>query len=419
MEIALLIEPGGNMQKINQWILAFCFVAGLFSHTAAAENTLTGTHLLDSLGKNLPRLAQRKSHRARNPFKIGDLHTFKTFNFSNKKWEETPARLLKTGENICLYLEEGREVDDKILDSLVKEFDARIYPTTARYFGSEARPGVDGDNRLTVLLMDIRDDSETTGVYTSGYFNRADCYLPGEIPADSDLQTNSREMLYADINPSDITSSEFFSTIAHELQHLVHFYQDAKEYDWLNEGCSQMAPWLCGYGHPRQISAWQKTPDNSLLAWAPWQQVANYGQVYLWTYYVMNRFCRDEQERVQFFRQLVADPEQGMLSYDKLFKARGTSFSALFNNFCITSFVNRSQVDPANLSFGEDLAGFQLPATAFVESLPTTIRNNVSIWGADLVKVALAKNYTELKVSFAGDLNTLRMSPRCWPAMYL
>lgn len=395
------------MQKAKYFFIAILLVSSLVSSSFAAAPVLTGTHLLDSMGKNLPRPAQRKAQRTSSRFQTGDLHSFKTFNFASKVWEETPARLLMTGENICLYLEEGREVDTKVLEALVKEFDTKIYPTTAKYFGNEARPGIDNDNRITILLMDIRDDSETTGTYTSGYFNRADCYLPGEIPAGSDLQTNCREMLYADINPSDITSSDFFSTITHELQHLIHFYHDSQEYDWLNEGCSQMAPWLCGYGHPRQISAWQKNPDNSLLAWAPWQLVANYGQVYLWSYYVMNCFCGNDEERVQFFRQLVADTDQGMASYDKLLKARGTTFDALFNNFCITSFLNRKGLDPALLSFGAGLPDFQLPAVSFVENLPTEIRNNVSIWGADLVKVALASNYEEIRVDLAGDLNTL------------
>ncbi|HQB84801.1 MAG TPA: hypothetical protein PLR50_14990, partial [Candidatus Rifleibacterium sp.] len=121
----------------------------------------------------------------------------------------------------------------------------------------------------------------------------------------------------------------------------------------------------------------------------------------------MNKFCTDADERAKFFRELVADQDQGMASYDKLFKARGTTFEALFNNFCISSFINRRDVKPALLSFGEDLAGFQLPATTFIERLPTMYRNQVSIWGADLIKVAIQSNVAEIKVGFAGDLNSL------------
>ena len=151
------------MQKINQLIVAIILVAGIFSGASASEPTLTGTHLLDSMGRNLPALQKKQVRRTRNNFQIGDLHNFKTFNFASKKWEETPARLVKAGENICLYLEEGQTVEEAILDGLIKEFDSVIYPTTARYFGNEARPGIDGENRLTVLLMDIRDDAETSG----------------------------------------------------------------------------------------------------------------------------------------------------------------------------------------------------------------------------------------------------------------
>lgn len=121
----------------------------------------------------------------------------------------------------------------------------------------------------------------------------------------------------------------------------------------------------------------------------------------------MNSFCADEGERAKFFQELVSDQDQGMASYDKLFKARGTTFDALFNNFCISGFINRKDVQPSALSFGDDLAGFQLPAATFIERLPTMYRNNVSIWGADLIKVALENDMAEIKVSFAGDLNSL------------
>ncbi|HNW12160.1 MAG TPA: hypothetical protein PKI71_12420, partial [Candidatus Rifleibacterium sp.] len=103
------------MQKINQLIIAIFLVAGIFSGASASEPTLTGTHLLDSMGRNLPALRQGRVRRVRNNFQLGDLHNFKTFNFAAKKWEDTPARLVKAGEHICLYLEEGQTVEEAIL----------------------------------------------------------------------------------------------------------------------------------------------------------------------------------------------------------------------------------------------------------------------------------------------------------------
>ncbi len=375
-------------------------------HASEIEK-ISGTHLLDSYAKKLARPGQRTPSKRVPASKIGDRQTFKTFNFATNEWEETRAILTASGKNVYLYLEAGRSFEAAKQQRLISEFDEKIYPVTTRYFGHEARPGIDNDERITILLMDIRDNFSESGTYTSGYFNRGDCYLPGEIPEDVNLQSNCREMLYIDINPSDTESTEFFATIAHEFQHLIHFYHDSEEYDWLNEGCSQISTWLCGYGHPRQIEAYQQTPDNSLVAWAPWNQVANYGQVYLWCYYVMNKFCGSDAERIEFFRALVDDQAKGMASFAKQFKESGADFAGVFTDFCIACFVNRPGLEPSVYSLGEDLNEYQLPATAFFDRLPLMYRNSVSIWGADLVKVKLGNDMKKLRVDFAGDLNNL------------
>ncbi len=386
-------------------LLALLCVASISN--AGQKEKISGTHFLDSYAKKLAPPTQRTSAKRIPVRKVGEQHNFKTFNFAKNGWEETSATLTAVGKNIYVYLENGRFFDAEMQHRLIQEFDEKIYPVTTRYFGNEARPGIDNDFRITILLMDIQDNFQETGTYTSGYFNRGDCYLPNEIPEDVNLQSNCREMLYVDINPSDIESTEFFATIAHEFQHLIHFYHDSEEFDWLNEGCSQITTWLCGYGHPRQIEAYLKTPDNSLVAWAPWNQVANYGQVYLWCYYVMNKFCGSDADRVEFFRSLVDDQEKGMASFDKQFKKSGADFAGVFTDFCITGFVNRPGLEPSAYTFGEDLSEYQLPATAFFEQFPVMYRNSVSIWGADLIKVKIPGGMKKLRVDFAGDLNSL------------
>ena len=395
--------------KIFRLFIAILFCVPMTVHTAEMPQ-LEGTHRLNFMGRELPppKIRARRASRSRNEvWKKGDRNIFKTFNFATNKWEETEAELVAAGTNLVVYLELARSFDEAMLQRLVKEFDRKIYPQTTRYFGNEARPGIDNDDRITILLMDIRDGFEKSGTYTSGYFNRGDCYLPHEIPEGVDLQSNCREMLYVDINPSDVSSNDFFATIAHEFQHLIHFYHDSEEYDWLNEGCSQLATFLCGYGHPLQLQAYLRAPDNSLLAWNPWTLVANYGQVYLWSYYVMNKYCSDDEERVKFFRELVANKQRGRSSFDTIFKQKRNSFASVFTDFCIAGFVNRPELKPEKYLLGKELEGFQLPACAYIDSFPATFRNNVSMWGSDLIKVAFRPGTTEIKVDFAGDLNNM------------
>lgn len=396
-------------------VLFVAFIFTVFSNSYAANCSEDGTHLLNGLSRRLGkptalRNADRRSS-ASLPEKLpGTVESFHTFNFAGNSWEQTSAKLVGCGKNVLIYLEEGSKVERFEPEKLISEFDKQIYAQTTRFFGQEKRPGIDNDDRITILLMDIKDNFEQSGTYTSGYFNRSDCYRPDEISADINLKSNQREMLYIDIHPSEANGAEFFATIAHELQHLIHFHHDPEEYDWVDEGCAQINTYLCGYGHPRQIKAFQKSPDNSLLAWSPLQMVANYGQTYMWNYYLMQRFLPDDTSRETFFKSLVTDKETGMASFNQQLKRFGVTFNEVFLDFCIANFVNRPRINPAIFGYGKDFADFSLPATAFIDSLPSITRNSVSIWGADLVKVNLAGATDKLRIDFAGDLTTLKNS---------
>ena len=58
------------------------------------------------------------------------------------------------------------------------------------------------------------------------------------------------------------------ATIAHEYQHLLHNYVDPGETTWINEGLSDYAEMLTGYGTPdSHIAHFLASPDNSLTEW--------------------------------------------------------------------------------------------------------------------------------------------------------
>ena len=50
------------------------------------------------------------------------------------------------------------------LDELASEFDDRIYPLETQFWGSEPKPGIDNDSRVTVLITQLVD-------YAGGYFD--------------------------------------------------------------------------------------------------------------------------------------------------------------------------------------------------------------------------------------------------------
>lgn len=403
-------------------MLLTVFISCIFNSPAIAAKALpvNGTHYFSSLARGMKTPGWQRSAKSRSSavrlsdserilrYQIGRSEVFNTFNFATNDWEQTEAKLVSVSDNFLIYLETDNRRGETIdISKLSNELETKIYPTTTRYFGRENRPGVDDENRITILLMDIRDNAAQGNSYTSGYFNRGDCYRPEELPADSKLKSNQREMLYVDTDPSEVNSTEFFGTIAHELQHLIHFHHDPEEYDWVDEGCAQINTWFCGYGHPRQITAYQKTPDNSLIAWAPWNQIANYGQTYLWNLYLISRYLKTDEARQKFFTSLVASRKTGAVGFNSALAQFNSTFEEAFANFCIAGFLNHSGLKPAAYTFGKLLEDFRLPDSGYYTSYPAMIRSNVSLWGADMFKFNLATAGNRLRVDFAGDLTNI------------
>ena len=72
------------------------------------------------------------------------------------------AVLVKTAPKLNFYIEknwwdlqaQARQVEVlNSLDILSQEFENKIYPTLTSVFGSEWKPGVDGDEKITILLQ--------------------------------------------------------------------------------------------------------------------------------------------------------------------------------------------------------------------------------------------------------------------------
>ncbi|HNW37123.1 MAG TPA: hypothetical protein PKM25_19435, partial [Candidatus Ozemobacteraceae bacterium] len=241
------------------------------------------------------------------------------------------------------------------------------------------------------------------GGYVGGYFFAGDEYLQSQIPAQYNIKTNEREMFYLDINPADPTEDRYMSIVAHEFQHMIHFNNDSSERSWVNEACSQIAPYLCGFGHASQIKSYMQTPDNSLTAWSKERQVANYGQVYLWNYYIMNRYLKTAEERRTFFMNLVSDQAQGIEGFDKALKLFGTDFRSSFTEFMIANFINSPKLDKGQYAYDASLAKLRLPAAETVSALPAEIRNQVYLWSADNLKIDLSNAKKTVTVQFAGS----------------
>ncbi|MEA3344536.1 MAG: hypothetical protein U9Q16_02570, partial [Patescibacteria group bacterium] len=154
--------------------------------------------------------------------------------------------LVKTTSKLYFYIGEdwwnsktySQKADiSKRLDDLAEEFENNIYPELTSVFGQERKPGIDGDERITILFHRMKE-----GV--GGYFRTVDEYLKFQAP-----NSNEREMFY--ISLSHIENPRLGALVSHEFTHLITFNQKDKIYNvseeiWLNEARAEYASTLTG-----------------------------------------------------------------------------------------------------------------------------------------------------------------------------
>ena len=159
------------------------------------------------------------------------------------------ATLRHIGENAYFYVDDGYWNDIRTsernnlltgIQQLAIEFDTNMYPTETSFWGQEAKPGVDGDNRITILLEQLKSG-------TGGYFSTSNGY-PKTLVSGS----NEREMVVISVESVSSPHTKVF--LAHEFQHLISFNQkellrDVAEDVWLNELRSEYSVTLTGYNN--------------------------------------------------------------------------------------------------------------------------------------------------------------------------
>src|SRR4030042_2522846 len=206
---------------------------------------------------------------------IGDKVNFfvdPIYDFKNRT--EVSATLRNISENVYFYIEDDywnslsfneQNLYLESINDVAEQFDTITYPILHYVFGSEWKPGIDNDERLTILFTNLK-------VTAGGYFNSKD-----EIPKSDEDSSNEREMLY--IGAVQIRSPLIDSFIAHEFQHLISWNEKERVRNlmddvWLNELRSEYSPPAAGYDSAysgttldRRVNDFLANPFDSLTEW--------------------------------------------------------------------------------------------------------------------------------------------------------
>lgn len=329
-------------------------------------------------------------------------------NFDAQERSQIPATLRKVTNQLYFYIENGqwnswstqRRNDILVaLEELGSRFESEIYPSLTNTFGTERRPGIDRDERITVLLHNMREN-------VKGYFSTADGYTKFEAPS-----SNEREMVY--LNLQEVESSLAKSYLAHEFLHLVYFNQKevlrgVSDDIWIQEGFAELAPTLLGYDRDfegsylaKRVRDFTVNPRDSLTEWRGLP--ADYGVVNMFFQYVRDRYGVGVLVDVLKSRKAgIAAVSEALAQND--FKE---DFFGVFTDWTVAVFLNDCLYGERYCFSDENLQKVRIPPftnflSPFGES-ELTVTNSIKNWAGNWHKISGGKGILEVK--FDGNPN--------------
>jgi hypothetical protein len=199
------------------------------------------------------------------------------------------------------WVENGVDFIPSDAKDLIDTFENPIYPTDREFFGSEWTPGVDDDPHLYIIY------ARNLGANIAGFFNTGD-----EYPPEISLYSNAHEAFYID-SSQNLSDQYTYGTLAHEFQHMIHWYQDRNEDTFLNEGFSELATFLNGYDNGGHDWNYTINPDMNLTDWPGGADSSpHYGASFLFVTYFLDRFGKNATQA------LVHDQQNGLASVDNV-----------------------------------------------------------------------------------------------------
>jgi len=326
--------------------------------------------------------------------------------FDLKSREQITATLQKISPKLYFYIDddwwgiqniEQRAEIKKTLNSLAKEFENKIYPTLTKTFGSERKPGIDKDERITLLIHPMIKE-------VGGYFNSGDGHPRIKAP-----NSNEREMIY--LNVQHIEKEKMKSILAHEFIHLITFNQKdiirgVTEEIWLNDVRAEYAATLLGYDDvfrgsnlESRVKIFLSKSSDSLTEWL--NKIYDYGVVNLFAQYLSDHYG------LKILTDSLHSKKTGILSINYALEKNGfeQDFSQIFTDWKIAVLVNDCGLGEKYCFLNENLKDFRItPRLNFLPFIGESVLQLVdasSNWSGNWHKIIGGKRV--LTLEFDGD----------------
>ena len=328
-------------------------------------------------------------------YQIGDQETFRVINADDNTNYEIQATLRYLTDHAYFWIEDGVQYNERHMRDLVDTFESKIYPIEREFFGSEWTPGVDADPHLFILYV------QHLGGPVAGYFSSAEEYLP--IVREF---SNAHEMFFLSADYIDLDEEYAYSVLAHEFQHMIHWYRDRNEETWMNEGFSDLAMLLNGYSIGGADHVYVLNPDIQLNDWPieSASRTAHYGASFLFMTYFLDRFGEEVT------KALVSEATNGLNSIDNILASFGIidplggdansgtgviGADDVFADWVIASYLQDEKVEDGRYTY-HNYPGAPNPKTSLeVNNCPMELeQGQVRQYGVDYIRIQCPGDYT-------------------------
>jgi immune inhibitor A len=347
-------------------------------------------------------------------YNVGDEETFWVSNSETNENFQITAVLRAATPHLYMWVEKGQRVNQGNLEAAAQLFEDSTYVKDREFFGSEWTPGVDSDPHLYVL------HARNMGNSTGGYFASVDEYshLVHE-------HSNEHEMFYINLDGacdscvSPVNSDYYNGTLAHEFQHMIHWYHDPNEESWMNEGSSVLAEFLNGFFSTGGVDdEFLRTPDTQLNDWAEGGAGVNtehYGSGFLFMLYFLDRFGD------QTTRALISNQENGIAAVDATLKDQNLSFEQVYGDWVAANYLDDPSIDDGRFGYNN----YDPPRAVTLDKRYDTGQLNTGIgpvsssvhqYGTDYIRIRGNKPVT---FSFAGSTSVKLMDTDAHSGRYL
>jgi hypothetical protein len=340
--------------------------------------------------QNSPEHQAIRNSRDTRHYSVGDTETFWKWNLAvmPPSWVQTPSTCRAVGENCYIFVADS-DWNSHMTQANVDSVLVRLEQNTpnnpnqgaimmdVNLFGP-VPDELDSDPKLIVFYSAL---GSFQGSTFDGYFSAYNQVTESEAQQmNPPGHSNECEMIYMTCYPLSPVAPIRLSVLSHELEHLIHWGQDANEESWIDEGCAELA--MVAYGVPDPISGFPTNPDNNLTVWD--QQTADYVKVMLFFTYL-----KEHYDETGMIRDLVADTQNGMISFTNQLALHypNMTLGQLLSNWTAANVIDAPQPFDGLYDYVElDLPTFTMTN---MNTYPTQSNQPISGYAADYLKYTL------------------------------